>query len=178
MKLGDRIRDLRWDARLTQTELARRVGIHKNSMSEIERGVSTPKAETLKRIADALGVTMDSIYEESELVGKASAPEKGGPALLEQTAFLIREQDRLDAEAAARAVETGKPQADFAHAENRATALALAAEHSELAGEFVRAVRVIEELRKERAQQTDPARFFEAFDKVLAGSGLKQTTLS
>jgi transcriptional regulator with XRE-family HTH domain len=172
MNLGDRIRDLRWDARLTQTELARRVGIHKNSMSEIERGIATPRVETLRRIANALGVTMDELYEEPSL--KAGAPEEGRPGLLERTAYLLREQDRLYAEDARRALETGKSQADFAHAENRAMTHLLNTEHDVLAAAYIEAVRTLMNLQENLPEQRDPERFLEILKETFGGA--RQTT--
>jgi transcriptional regulator with XRE-family HTH domain len=166
--IGRRMRTIRRAAELSQEEVARRAGITLKGYGELERGeVKDPHFSTLRGVANALGVPLATLLatEEPELGGKARAPQESG--LTEKVAYLLRAQDKLDAAAATRALETGKPQADFAHAENTATALALDTEHSELAGEFVRAVRavverdrVIERLRKEREKHAqDPERF-------------------
>ena len=178
MDIGRRMRTIRRAAELSQEEVARRAGITLKGYGELERGeVKDPHFSTLRGVADALGVPLATLIASEEPDGKAGAPQ--GPGLTEKVAYLLRAQDRLDAEATDRAVATGKPQADFAHAENTATALALDTEHSELAGEFVRAVRavverdrVIERLRKEREKHAqDPERFLEFVGKLFAESG-------
>ena len=47
---------------LTRLELARRLHITPEYMSMIERGVKTPGFKLSKRIADALGSTVDSLF--------------------------------------------------------------------------------------------------------------------
>lgn len=54
--VGERIKEARKLARLTQQELADKVGISYQQLSQYERGVRNPKNETIKRIADALEV--------------------------------------------------------------------------------------------------------------------------
>lgn len=56
MTVGERIKEARKLARLTQQELADKVGISYQQLSQYERGVRNPKNETIKRIADALEV--------------------------------------------------------------------------------------------------------------------------
>lgn len=46
---------------LPQAELARRTGLHRVHLSKIERGERTPTIETLKKLANALGVTLDDL---------------------------------------------------------------------------------------------------------------------
>jgi transcriptional regulator with XRE-family HTH domain len=58
-KLGDRIKDLRKQKNLSQSELADKVGISYAQIGRYETKGSQPPAETLKKIADALGVTPD-----------------------------------------------------------------------------------------------------------------------
>jgi HTH-type transcriptional regulator/antitoxin HipB len=55
------IRAWRLQAGLTQVELARRVGVTQGSLSKFESGRSTPRVETLSRLAGALGVTLDAL---------------------------------------------------------------------------------------------------------------------
>ncbi len=59
---GVKIRHLREDAGLTEMELGDRAGVSGQMISFIERGLRTPSAEKLKRLADALGVTVDDLY--------------------------------------------------------------------------------------------------------------------
>ena len=52
------LRKLRAEARLTQEELAEASGVRPRSISDLERGVAvTPQRETIRRLADALGLT-------------------------------------------------------------------------------------------------------------------------
>jgi len=58
-----RLRDLRKQKGLSQTELAEAVGVHYTHIGRYERGRSRPAADTLKRLADALGVSGDYLLE-------------------------------------------------------------------------------------------------------------------
>ena len=46
---------------MTQEQLAAATGVHRVTIARIETGDVSPKAETLKRIADALGVLVDDL---------------------------------------------------------------------------------------------------------------------
>lgn len=56
MTIGERIRELRLKSGITQTELAQKLEIPYQSIGQWERGLRSPKIETLQRIAEALGV--------------------------------------------------------------------------------------------------------------------------
>jgi DNA-binding XRE family transcriptional regulator len=45
----------------TQEQLAESSGVHRVTIARIETGAASPKAETLKRLADALGVLIDDL---------------------------------------------------------------------------------------------------------------------
>lgn len=51
--------DARKNARLTQEELARRIGADKGYISRIERGLTVPTVATLYKIAAAMGLTVE-----------------------------------------------------------------------------------------------------------------------
>ena len=51
--------DARKNARLTQTELASRIGADKAYISRIERGITVPTVATLYKIAAAMGFTIE-----------------------------------------------------------------------------------------------------------------------
>lgn len=51
--------DTRKNARLTQAELAKRIGADKDYISRIERGLTVPTVSTLYRIAAAMGLTVE-----------------------------------------------------------------------------------------------------------------------
>lgn len=57
VRLGQRLRQLRLQAGLTQAELARRTGIHRPNIARVEAGRHTPSLETLARLAAAIGVS-------------------------------------------------------------------------------------------------------------------------
>ena len=61
-KVGQRIKAAREQAGLSQQDLAYKLGLNSyQSISQYERGVRTPKYDTLLRIADALGVSVNSL---------------------------------------------------------------------------------------------------------------------
>ena len=58
--LGQRLREARRRAAMTQDDLATRVGKKKNWLSDIERGRRGIDVHTLQRIADLLGRSIES----------------------------------------------------------------------------------------------------------------------
>lgn len=54
--LGERLRDFRLRARLTQTELARKANVNQGYLSAIEKGTRTPRSSTLRALATALNI--------------------------------------------------------------------------------------------------------------------------
>lgn len=56
---GQILLDARKNARLTQEELANRIGADKSYISKIERGLITPTVSTLYRIAAAMGLSVE-----------------------------------------------------------------------------------------------------------------------
>ncbi|GAA5056521.1 helix-turn-helix domain-containing protein [Streptomyces similanensis] len=60
-RVGDRLRRARGRAGLTQQVLAERAGIDKQAISLIENAHSSPRLDTLWRIARALGEPIDVI---------------------------------------------------------------------------------------------------------------------
>lgn len=61
----ERFRKLRSAKNLSQEELGRLVGVHANHLGRYERGLSKPSADTLQRIAEALGVSSDYLINGS-----------------------------------------------------------------------------------------------------------------
>jgi transcriptional regulator with XRE-family HTH domain len=58
--MGTRIAKLRREHKLSQQELAERVGVHQSFISKMEIGEqSSPNVTTLKRLAKVLGCTTD-----------------------------------------------------------------------------------------------------------------------
>lgn len=88
----ERLRALRKQKSLSQTELGQVAGLHYTHVGRFERGTSRPGGDTLKRLADALGVTSDYLLE--------GAAEEAAKARLEDRELLkqFQEVDRLPAE--------------------------------------------------------------------------------
>lgn len=61
MKIGNRIRQLRADQRLSLDALAQRSGISRSMLSEIERDAKSPTLRTLSQLASGLGVTISEL---------------------------------------------------------------------------------------------------------------------
>jgi transcriptional regulator with XRE-family HTH domain len=88
----ERLRALRKQRNLSQTELAKLVGVHYNHIGRYERGESRPSADTLKRLADELNVSSDYLIEgHSEEAAKARFEDR---ELLRQ----FQEVEKLDEE--------------------------------------------------------------------------------
>lgn len=58
-----RLRELRKQKNLSQTELGQLAGLHYTHIGRFERGASRPSGDTLMRLAEALGVTSDYLLE-------------------------------------------------------------------------------------------------------------------
>ncbi len=60
---AERLRNLRTQQSLSQTELGELVAIHYTHIGRYERGTSRPSADTLNRMAQTLGVSTDYLLE-------------------------------------------------------------------------------------------------------------------
>ncbi len=60
--VGDVVRKLRQAHQWTQKELARRAGVHHNTIVRLEDGDEGVQGRTLKQVADALGVTPKELW--------------------------------------------------------------------------------------------------------------------
>lgn len=65
IKLGSRIREERLKLRLTQEKLAEDIGISDSYMGQIERGERSLALDTLAKLANRLGVTIDYLLSDS-----------------------------------------------------------------------------------------------------------------
>ena len=82
MHTGELIKQARVTMRITQAELAKRLGVTPQAISQYERGIKNPKPATLKKIAAALGVSWyellsDNPEEQAEAI-KTGMKEKLG----------------------------------------------------------------------------------------------------
>ncbi|HHY66018.1 MAG TPA: helix-turn-helix transcriptional regulator [Alicyclobacillus sp.] len=60
------LREIREKAGLTQSDLAKASGVSQSHISEIEAGNTVPTVFVAKRLAWALGVTVDELITEEE----------------------------------------------------------------------------------------------------------------
>ena len=67
MTIAERIRLYRQQKNLSQAELAERSGVNNKSLSRYELDTSIPPADALKAIADALGVSADSLLSDDNI---------------------------------------------------------------------------------------------------------------
>jgi transcriptional regulator with XRE-family HTH domain len=70
MDIGSFIRSERQRLGLTQEKFGLRIGTTGKSVSNIERGVGNPSRATLRKLADALGRTLDEL---DRMCGEKSA---------------------------------------------------------------------------------------------------------
>lgn len=89
VSLGVRIRSLRKAKRLSQEALAERSGLNPKYIGQIERAETNPSIETLRRIADGLGVNLSDLF--AFLPGADKA--RGYEPILEEIISLTRDQD-------------------------------------------------------------------------------------
>ena len=61
--LGRNIHIILFDKKMTRMQLAEKVGTSQQMVSDIVQGNKSPKAETLIKIAKALGVTVDDLIK-------------------------------------------------------------------------------------------------------------------
>lgn len=66
MSLGQKITKIRKEKKLSQVDVASYVGVSRDAISKYERGDSVPSVDYAKRIADALGVSLDYLVSDSD----------------------------------------------------------------------------------------------------------------
>ena len=63
MRVGERIRELRERAGVSQAELSEKVGISQAMLCQIERETKNPSLQIGKAIADELGCPVDALFQ-------------------------------------------------------------------------------------------------------------------
>ena len=95
---GERIKELRKAAGITQTGLAEKLNLHPQTVSKWERGISEPDISQLGDLAEALGITLEKLcgQEEAEqtFTGGFQA-ERFGKMVSEQRILRGESQERL-----------------------------------------------------------------------------------
>lgn len=72
MRLKDRVRELRTGQNLTLRNLAEATGLSVSYLSDVERGRTNPSLKTVDLLADALGVSVNSLLTGVEFIEKPS----------------------------------------------------------------------------------------------------------
>lgn len=65
--LGQQLRVLRRGRGLSLVELAKRTGLSIGNLSQIERGVSAPSVRSLKKLGEALQISVGDLFQETDL---------------------------------------------------------------------------------------------------------------
>lgn len=117
--IGDRIRDARADAGLSQRELARRLGLSPSLISQLESGQSKPSVGTLYAIVSELGVSLDSMIRGGD--DSPAEPEAAAPQAVRTDSPVVRPDERqsIDLDSGVRWEEltaTREQGVDFLHA--------------------------------------------------------------
>ena len=68
IQFGQHVKKLRKAKRLTLTNLCYKNGLEPSTISRIEQGLVEPKLLTLVRLAKALDVDMNTLFEDGELI--------------------------------------------------------------------------------------------------------------
>lgn len=101
MDIGKRIKQIRISKNMQSCELASKVGISNVYLSYIENGIKTPTIETLKKICDAMGITLAEFFRDEdntlpieyyELLESAKELSPKQLKILNQIIKLIKEQ--------------------------------------------------------------------------------------
>lgn len=100
MSFASRLRQAREQAGFTQQDLAKKLGVTKNAISNYENGVSSPKWEILIKIFDVLQVTPNFLYQDD-----FSTDTSESCALTPQQSTLLAAFDQLNEEGQQKAVE-------------------------------------------------------------------------
>jgi transcriptional regulator with XRE-family HTH domain len=83
--IGEKVRKARKDQKLTQQQLARKIGLRRQMINRYENGRDAPKAENLGRILKYLGIAIDLPDYGYRLTAEAlEQPDEGHPRVPQQ----------------------------------------------------------------------------------------------
>ncbi|MCA9033120.1 MAG: helix-turn-helix transcriptional regulator [Planctomycetaceae bacterium] len=88
VEFGNRLREAREKKGLSQAEMAQKSGLQPSAVSHFESGRRAPSFDNLRKLADALSVTIDF------LLGRESEPHSSGPTVQK----LFRDFEKLSAD--------------------------------------------------------------------------------
>lgn len=87
MNCGQVIREIRRRKNMSQSQLSMLTGIKQPNLSRIESGLVESTHKTIERIAEAMGVTADTLYDEAKAMEITHAPK----LLLRELAGALRD---------------------------------------------------------------------------------------
>lgn len=108
--IGDAIRNERKKCNITQKELAERLGVSASMIAQYETGKRKPKLETMRKLAEALGVPMGDLvanwsdYSTSEIITDLKEDSRTDH-LNRQARLIARYYEELNALGQSKAIE-------------------------------------------------------------------------
>lgn len=93
-KLGVNLKRIRTEKGMSQADLCRELGVDKSSISNIESGKQNPTLATIKRIADALDVSIDKLMIERCINTPTFLDNKTGFFELAESGFFFKVMDK------------------------------------------------------------------------------------
>jgi transcriptional regulator with XRE-family HTH domain len=113
IKFGAIIRARRLSSELSQEEVAHRAGLHRTYVTDVERGARNPSLKSIKRLCDALSISLSEVFALVEMQGSADQQSDRSELKKElrrdgRLEILIAGDDVADLDATTRAIrETG-----------------------------------------------------------------------
>ncbi|MCL4809218.1 MAG: helix-turn-helix domain-containing protein, partial [Thermoanaerobaculia bacterium] len=92
--MGQKIRQIRKSRRLTQADLAGRIGVTQSDLSRMENGEYKVGLDTLFRILQVFELSMSRFFEET--TPEAEAEEAAAPDATSETQLLVADFEELD----------------------------------------------------------------------------------
>lgn len=93
--IGERIKSLREERKITQQELARYLGVSQKTISNYENGERSPDPDTLRKIADYFDVTVDYLLGRSNHRRLTRKDERDIEKIIEETRQRIENTEGL-----------------------------------------------------------------------------------
>ena len=94
--IGERIAKERKRLGLTQNDVAQKMGIRSQGISQWENGLRSPKPGTLKRIADAMGIPANRLVEVKTIQEKDMFFGEPATDFLERIGAILKAGDRVE----------------------------------------------------------------------------------
>ena len=66
MKIGEKIKELRIDADMSQAQLAKKIGVSQKAIDYWERSINEPKASYIIALVSFFGISYNDFFEDLE----------------------------------------------------------------------------------------------------------------